>query len=205
MTETLVCLPARHVDSIALPEGFSPLEPRLLDRLFVADALWLGPRNWLENDEGFRQLVSYVVFRHANDVLMYRRTSKGGETRLHGRISLGVGGHVNAADLVTKADVVDLKATIQRACEREIAEEVECGPIQLLETVGLIKESTSSVSRVHLGVVAVCWLNQPTLAVRDPGLVDTRFVPVAELRHLKDQMETWSACLIDYLNLTAKQ
>lgn len=199
-----MCLPTPHVDSIAVAEGFSSIEPTLFERLFVTDAVWLGPRNWLENDEGFRQLVSYVVFRHENRVLIYRRTSKGGESRLHGRWSLGVGGHVNAADLVTNADGIDLASTLQRACEREIAEEVECGPIESLETIGLIKETTTNVSRVHLGVVAACWLSQPRIVARDPGLVDVQFVPVGELPAWTDQMETWSACLVDYLNQTVK-
>jgi predicted NUDIX family phosphoesterase len=199
MTETIVCLTARHVDALGLAEGFSATEPKAFDRLLVADELWLGPRGWLETDEAYRQLVSYVVFRHARSVLVYRRTPKGGEARLHGRLSVGVGGHVNVTDTVSVDGTVDLPATLRRACAREIAEEISCGTIERLETVGIIKESVNAVSRVHLGVVVECWLAAPAVVPIDPGLVDVHFVPVAELGGLCEEMETWSSALVSYL------
>lgn len=196
MTETLVCLAAEHVASLELLEGFTAIDPSLLDRLLLLDKLWLGPRPCLETDERFRQLVSYVVFRHASSVLVYRRAPKGGESRLHGLLSLGVGGHVNAADLVTEAGTVDLTATLHRACSREIAEEVHCDCVNSLQTIGVIKESATPVSRVHLGVVVECRLDRPDLRPLDPALVDARFVSVDELPQLASQMETWSSALI---------
>jgi len=199
MTETLVCLTARHVDTVKLTDGFNVLEPNTLDRLLSVDALWLGPRTWLETDENFRQLVSYVVFRHAHSVLVYRRTPKGGETRLHGRLSLGVGGHVNATDLVSQEGTVDLTASLHRACAREIAEEVATGRVERLITIGIIKESGNAVSRVHLGVVTECWLEAPEVTLIDPGLVDADFVPVSTLPSLSERMETWSSCLLSHL------
>lgn len=199
MTETLVCLAAEHVASLELPEGFTSLDPSLLDRLLLLERLWLGPRSCLETDERFRQLVSYVVFRHASSVLVYRRASKGGESRLHGLLSLGVGGHVNASDLVTEVGQVDLRATLHRACSREIAEEVRCGGASSLRTIGVIKESATPVSRVHLGVVVECRLERPEVCPLDPGLADARFVSVDELPQLSSQMETWSSALIEPL------
>jgi predicted NUDIX family phosphoesterase len=199
MTETLVCLTARHVASLGFTEGFNALEPTTLDRLLAIDELWFGPRGWLETDEAYRQLVSYVVFRHSRSVLAYRRTPKGGETRLHGKLSVGVGGHVNVTDVVSHEGIVDLRETLRRACAREIAEEVNCATIDRLETVGIIQESANAVSRVHLGVVAECWLSAPEVRPIDPGLVDLRFIPLAELTDLSEQMETWSSALVSYL------
>jgi predicted NUDIX family phosphoesterase len=205
MTETLVCLAARHVDSLGLAEGFSAVDPDVIHRLFAVDQLWLGPRSWLETDEAYRQLVSYVVFRHDRSVLLYRRTPKGGETRLHGCLSVGVGGHVNVTDVASNDGAVDIRATLQRACAREVAEEVECGRTERIETVGVIMETITPVSRVHLGVVVECWLATPAVTVLDEGLVDARFVPASELQQLSDQMETWSSSLVTYLNRTARQ
>lgn len=203
MTETLVCLAANHVDSLGLSEGFTSIAKELLDRLLVAEQLWLGPRTSLETDETFRQLVSYVVFRHARRVLVYRRAPKGGETRLHGLLSLGVGGHVNATDLVIDSGTIDLGATLRRACSREIAEEVECGTVVSLETIGVIREMATPVSRVHLGVVVECRLEQPEVQPLDPALIDVRFVEVEQLSRLSSQMETWSSSLIAHLNESA--
>jgi predicted NUDIX family phosphoesterase len=203
MTETLVCLAARHVDSLGLAEGFSAVGPDVIERLFAVDQLWLGPRSWLETDESYRQLVSYVVFRHDRSVLVYRRTKKGGETRLHGCLSVGVGGHVNVTDVTSNGAAIDIAATLRRACAREAAEEIQCGHINRLDTVGVIMETITPVSRVHLGVVVECWLATPAVTLLDEGLVDARFVPAIDLAQLSDQMETWSSSLVAYLNRTA--
>jgi predicted NUDIX family phosphoesterase len=204
MTETLVCLAARHANSLGLAEGFSTVGPDAIERLFAVDQLWLGPRSWLETDETYRQLVSYVVFRHDRSVLVYRRTKKGGETRLHGCLSVGVGGHVNVTDVVCVGAAIDIGATLRRACAREVAEEIACGDVNRFETVGVIMETITPVSRVHLGVVVECWLATPTVTLLDQGLFDARFVPASELGNLSDQMETWSASLVAYLNRTAR-
>jgi predicted NUDIX family phosphoesterase len=203
MTETLVCLAAQHVDALGLAEGFSVMRPDVIDRLFAVDALWLGPRSWLETDENYRQLVSYVTFRCERSVLVYRRTQKGGERRLHGRLSVGVGGHVNVTDVTSHDGAIDISATLKRACAREIAEELACGAIKKLQTVGVIKETATPVSRVHLGVVVECWLASPEVKLLDPGLTDAKFHPTSDLAQLVDQMETWSASLVAYLNQAA--
>ncbi|HEY5962269.1 MAG TPA: hypothetical protein VIV60_37190 [Polyangiaceae bacterium] len=199
MLETLLCLNARHVDELQLAEGFTPINVNTFDQLFRPDQLWLGPRPWLEQDEGYRQLVSYVVFRHGKDVLVYRRTPKGGESRLHGLLSVGVGGHVNLSDVVSIDGHVDIVPTLERACQRELAEEIECGKVLSLETIGVIKESVNAVSRVHLGVVAECRLEDKHLRLLDPGLVDATFMSPSELEAHSSGMETWSAVLVAHL------
>jgi predicted NUDIX family phosphoesterase len=202
MSETLVCLAARHVDSAKLTEGFSAVGPAVFEQLFAVDQIWLGPRSRLETDESFRQLVSYVVLRYGKTVLTVQRTSKGGESRLHGRLSIGIGGHVNIADVATVHDAIDVAATLRRACSREITEEIQCGTIEKLDTVGVIVETVTSVSRVHLGVVVECWLAAPKVKLLDDGLANARFVPANELAQLSPRMETWSAALVGYLNQT---
>jgi predicted NUDIX family phosphoesterase len=203
MTETIVCLASRHVDAIGLTEGFTRVQSETLDSLFLAEQIWLGPRAHLETDETYRQLVSYVVFRHAHSVLVYRRTPKGGEARLHGRLSVGVGGHVNVTDVTSRDGAIDIMATLRRACAREIAEEVRCSEIARLETVGVIRESVNAVSRVHLGVVVECWLSTPDVDAIDPGLIDLHFAPVTDLALLANQMETWSQSLVTHLSQSA--
>jgi predicted NUDIX family phosphoesterase len=199
MVETLVCLTSSHVNSLELSEGFTALSPQNIARIFEPTEIWLGPRNPLENNEEFRQLVSYLVVRHDRSVFVYRRTANGGESRLHGRASVGVGGHWNVGDVVSDNGVIDAMATLRRACMRELAEEIECLPPNQLNMVGVIKESDSAVSRVHLGVVVECWLPTSLVTVLDRGLCDAKFVAKEELPKLAQEMETWSRCLIPYL------
>jgi predicted NUDIX family phosphoesterase len=200
MTETLVCLDKVHVDGLNLAEGFTALASTDLAKIFDPERIWLGPRGALETDERYRQLVSYVVVRWSDSVLIYRRTPKGGESRLHGRLSVGIGGHWNVSDVTSEDGAVEPMATLRRACERELAEEIECGSPERIQVVGVIKESANAVSRVHLGVVIECWLSSPRVSVRDHGICETRFVTASALASLAAEMETWSASLVPYLN-----
>ena len=199
MVETLVCLASSHVNSLELSEGFTALSPQNIARIFDPSEIWLGPRDLLENNEDFRQLVSYLVLRHEGSVFVYRRTAKGGESRLHGRASVGVGGHWNVGDVVSDNGVIDAMATLRRACMRELAEEIECLPPEQVNMVGVIKESDSAVSRVHLGVVVECWMSTSLVTIVDRGLCDAKFVAKNELTLLAQEMETWSSRLIPYL------
>lgn len=200
MTETLVCVSREHVESLGLGEGFTALDADSVCRLLTPEAFWLGPRSHLETDEGFRQLVSYVVVRCRDLVLTYRRTPKGGESRLHGRISVGVGGHWNVGDVVHGQGAIDTLATQRRACERELDEEVRVSELDRTQIVGVIKETGNPVSRVHLGVVVECWVRHTDVTVLDPGLQEARFVNAAELQILAPEMETWSSSLMTYLS-----
>jgi len=190
MTETLVCLSNLHVEALNLSEGFTQLSPEAIERMFDPTQIWLGPREALETDERYRQLVSYVVVRHGDQVLTYRRTPKGGESRLHGRVSVGVGGHWNVGDVFSTDGAFD----------RELAEEIGTSTPERVQVVGVIKESGNAVSRVHLGVVIECWLPDTEVVVHDPGLVDAKFVARTDLSPMSNNMETWSSGLIAYLN-----
>src|SRR5205085_4310017 len=43
----------------------------------------------------YRQVIPYVVVRHGDDVFTLRRTPKQSEARLHHKVSIRVGGHIN--------------------------------------------------------------------------------------------------------------
>src|ERR1700739_5172085 len=82
-------------------QGFRALEVFPYSSLDAAGALLWWPRDELETDEEYKQLIPYVVLGHraANSPLQlfaYRRTTQGGEARLHGRRSIGFCGPVVA-------------------------------------------------------------------------------------------------------------
>ena len=53
-------------------------------------------RGDMEEDPSYKQLISYCLLENENDeILVYQRLSGGGEERLHGQSSVGVGGHMN--------------------------------------------------------------------------------------------------------------
>ena len=57
-------------------------------------------RGDMEEDPSYKQLIGYVLLKDANtnEVLVYKRLVGGGEARLHGKASVGIGGHMNEVE-----------------------------------------------------------------------------------------------------------
>ncbi len=117
--------------------------------------LYFAPREHIEGDENFRQLLPYVLVYSPDQeaVLGYNRPGKGeGESRLQGAFSIGFGGHVEIKDW----DVDSPVGMILSLCaDRELAEELgedSCHLVPAFPSAILI-DNTNPVGRVHLGLV----------------------------------------------------
>ena len=53
--------------------------------------------------------------------------------------------------------------------------------------------------RVHLGVVHLYELEEPAVTPREDGLAEAGFLPIATVRSLRQEFETWSQICIDSL------
>jgi predicted NUDIX family phosphoesterase len=58
-----------------------------------------------EQDPSFKQLIPYVVVRDGPRTFLMERTDAGGDARLHGKASIGVGGHLNPVDCSTTTTI----------------------------------------------------------------------------------------------------
>ncbi|MFD2829198.1 DNA mismatch repair protein MutT [Corticicoccus populi] len=109
-------------------------------------------RGDMEEDPSYKQLISYVIIRSQDDAetLVYKRLGGGGEERLHGLLSIGVGGHMND---VSEAE--DIKEKLFINAERELSEEVDLSGSDLdqIEILGLINDDDNEVGKVHIGLV----------------------------------------------------
>jgi len=105
------------------------------------------PRREVEDDAEWQQPIAYVVLKRKSLVWAYRR--KGGDGRLDGRVSIGVGGHVDPVDQ-RPAQLETLLA----AASREMAEELANGySLNQPRPMAWIHEHESAVGLVHLGFV----------------------------------------------------
>ena len=117
--------------------------------------LYFAPREHIETDEDFRQLLPYVLVYGSDEgsVLGYNRPGKGkGEDRLKGAFSIGFGGHVEIKDWYMDMSATDL---LSACADRELAEELgenACQQVPRLPSAILI-DDTNPVGRVHLGLV----------------------------------------------------
>lgn len=116
-------------------------------------------------DDFYRQLLPYVTIRRGDLVLPYLRGKGVGEKRLAGKASVGWGGHIDAIDVIYKANsVMDGVASVQNNILRELGEELrffligqEDGDIPLTDAGelvfnGYINDTSDDVGRLHLGL-----------------------------------------------------
>ena len=193
--ERVLVVPGAQLDRLGRFQGFSPDAERYLSELLVPEFMDYRPRSQVEEDPGYKQIIPYVVFRSGEGVFCYRRGQSQGESRLHRLRSLGVGGHVAEED-AQGGRTLDAYET---ALRRELEEEVAIGSPGQIRRVGLINDDATPVGRVHLGVVHLYELDRPDVRPREDGLAEASFHPVATVRSLRSEFETWSQICIDSL------
>lgn len=148
-------------------------------------------RGDVEQDPSLKQIIPYLVVRHAGRLFLFQRTASGGEARLHGKVSIGVGGHVNRSDVEGADDVVDA------GLRRELAEELVIDSPWRARLVGVLNDDSNPVGQVHFGLVHVVEVERPAIAVRESDTLTGRLADPAEARALYERMETWSQLILD--------
>ena len=143
------------------------------------------PRPEAENDPSHKQIIPYVVICRNDEIFVTRRLNKGGEKRLHGLLSIGVGGHINPEADGDGSDV------LQRGMKREIDEEVFIDNIVKMTPSGIINDDTNEVGSVHLGLFYTLEVTG-NVSIRETEKLEGFWVKPNELKELYDQMETWS-------------
>lgn len=210
----ILTIPRTHVP--ALPEAGC----WAIDSLDFLQAAQWQERAQAEHNEAWLQPIAYLLLRNAfGHIWCYQRT--GGDARLDGRCSCGVGGHVDAQDAVPSLphnyfdsasrpsdkpcrsiSPLNAQATLRRALLREAAEELGAAEADLqdLGLQGLIYEGLSAVGRVHLGVLfSAQW--QPDLPphpVAGEALLGLGFRPASGIAG-NDQFELWSRLAAQHL------
>jgi predicted NUDIX family phosphoesterase len=150
-----------------------------------------------ELDPSHKQLIPYCVFRCGDRILHYTRGKAGGESRLHAKISVGVGGHVNPIDMGDGRIGPD---AYHAAVTREIEEELDLPEEHEHRIIALLNDESNPVGQVHLGIVHVVDLKSDAVASREDALLDLGFTPLSELNGpLFDRLETWSQFCIRHL------
>jgi predicted NUDIX family phosphoesterase len=154
-----------------------------------------GWRSRMETDPAYKQLIPYCMLRHGTRLICYRRSTGGGETRLHGLYSLGWGGHVNSGDQVLP---LWNDAIITQTFYRELKEEIDVKINRSPRLVGFINDDTTEVGKVHLGIVFEYWLDEPQFKRHNKqGQEKVAFLELDEIVAAKAGYESWSQIVID--------
>jgi len=158
------------------------------------------PRYKMEEDQSYKQIIPYVVVMDENNkVLTYKRSSKGGENRLHDKYSIGVGGHLDVTSEMSNLTGIDI---YKEGLAREVKEELNITSNPDDFTIeGFLYDDSNDVGKVHFGVVSFLKVNSSTFA-HDGELdilVDRSFLSKEELIEKYDSLENWSKIVFDNL------
>ena len=160
--------------------------------VYISDPLkdWAFlPRKFAEKNGDLRQIITYMaVMNHKAEILIYKR--EGGEERLHGQYSIGVGGHINPID----SDILDINSMVSTGLERELKEELGArkGTFEI-KPMYYYQSDETDVDKVHICAAFVGTLLDKHF--KDPPR--GKFVHIDKIKE-KD-LEHWSKILLGEL------
>ena len=193
--ERVLCFERKLLEELGLFQGLSPAIEKYLPVVTAPANIKYLNRSEAELDKNFKQLIPYVLILCGDKILRYRRGKKGGETRLHGLYSVGIGGHISEEDngLFSKA------VGYHEGMRRELMEEVAIEDAKEA-AVALINDDSTEVGFVHFGVVHVMRVADESIAGRDGGIVSPEFVSISEAVKDLSVYESWSRFCLEHLD-----
>lgn len=171
--------------------GFLPREDEKVKKIVDTFTSYeVKRRGDMEEDNSYKQLIGYAVIKDCNtkEILVYKRLVGGGEARLHGKASVGIGGHMNEVEGKTIYEMLKINAA------RELFEEVgvsEEYALKNLHFIGLINDDKTEVGQVHIGVVYECEVDKSNVVVREDDTLEIKWTTGDDARQ-EENYESWS-------------
>ncbi|HDD3598463.1 TPA: NUDIX domain-containing protein [Staphylococcus aureus] len=153
-------------------------------------------RGDMEEDPSYKQLISYCLLENEHgEILVYERLSGGGEARLYGQSSIGVGGHMNDVPGAESINEV-LRVNAQRELEEEVGLSEQDS--QNMEYIGFINDDNNEVGKVHIGVVFKITVSTNDVEAKETDTLRIKWVEKGNIESY-DDFETWSALILQDL------
>ena len=205
MDELVMVIPVTGLwEILAYKEtGFIKGDGDLLDRIVSRGEFRI--RSDMEDDTSFKQLIPYAIISNeepersrvarSQSFYLFRRGAGQKEKRLHNKLHLGVGGHVNPGrpgELNAQHLVNELK--------RELFEEIRLLDgclIEDIEFIGFINDDSIPVGRVHIGLLYNILLSGRDVVVNEKDKMTAGWIHRSDLDKFYEGMETWTRIAVD--------
>lgn len=198
--ELVMCVHHKAFDNLMEKHGLKVTEACML-LYSMPGCVMMIDRNIVENDPNLLQIVTYTILRAEGKILAYKRGKSGGETRLHERYSIGVGGHVNMNDVMRAITFTaankQLTDPIWQCMVRELNEELVLTADNdfRVQNIPVIYDDSNEVSTVHAGFANV--VDLPTMdhaKAKEDCIEDLQWVTLEELQspEWQQKLESWS-------------
>lgn len=222
-TEFILAARAAFFDDLNFPNVVNVVPYQWLMEK-IQSALVIAQREHLEKDADYRQLLPYILLRRItpdarSEYFLYQRTKKVGETRLAGKYSIGLGGHIDAVRIKWKDSVLDLEETILANNVAELNEEVRMDGLTwsaawqeidgaennvsagIPRPLSLVITHGRDVHRVHAGIVMVVDVPYGSrIEVAESELQTVGWFTAGELAKSDYDLEVWSSVLVNYFH-----
>ncbi len=194
--ERVLCFERKLLEDLGVFQGLSLDVDKYLPVVTASKNILYRNRSEAELDRRYKQLIPYVLIICNGKILRYRRGKGGGEKRLHGFYSVGVGGHISEEDNGLFAESVGYHDSMRR----ELMEEVAIAGAKDV-AVALINDDSSDVGYVHFGVVHVLEVSNEDVAGNRSGILAPEFVPIADATKDLSEYESWSRFCLEQLTV----
>lgn len=200
--EVMVVPRAELVDAVDF-HGFTANVAHYKQKLLASQAPRFMLRHKVEDDPNLKQIIPYVVVTATAGketfYFSYRRGVKQGEARLHKKLSIGIGGHVNPIDQQHPASTAWACAVV--AARREMVEELgkpnaHSPATYTPRAVGWVNHDDDAVGKVHLGLVMQYHMAAPMCYPVEGNVDSWGWVRAGELLERAEEYEPWSRFVI---------
>lgn len=171
-------------------QGFCNINMKDFTELILEKFEYQERNNDLENNPAWKQIIPYVwvVNPKTKKVFLYKRSTEGGEGRLHNKYSGGVGGHID------KDTEENSENPIVDAMMRELKEEIQLENYPTPKFVGFLNDDIDTVGQVHFGVVALAETEEDVKPLQH--MEHGNFYTIDEVEKLlsdkNNELEGWS-------------
>ncbi|MEM1493909.1 hypothetical protein [Bacillus velezensis] len=202
MDEIILAAPRSDVfqNEMLTFQGVNSEDERIVNIMAQIEAHFFEIRRGdAEEDPRFKQPIPYVVIRRDDEVFVYERLAGGGESRLHNKLSLGFGGHMNPME-----GAASFWEVLKQNTDRELAEElyIREEDKQNIVTLGLINDDENDVGKVHIGILSALQLaSAAQVEVKEKDQIAGRWMKLSELKeeNVYQRLEAWSQFVADIL------
>ncbi|MDD3173244.1 MAG: hypothetical protein PHF63_06240 [Herbinix sp.] len=149
-------------------------------------------RNIAEYCDTMRQIIPYVVLRKGDEVFLLERLKKQTEKRLHGMLSIGIGGHINPDSEISENP-------IKHGLYKELHEEIQISSVNNIKLLGIINDLSTPVSKYHIGLLYELYTSDDVY-VLETEKMNGRWIKLDQVKELTECMETWSQIALEYIS-----
>jgi len=194
--ERVLCFERKFLEEMGVFQGLSLDVEKYLPVLTSSSQLVYRNRSDADQDRRYKQLIPYVLLICNDKILRYRRGKGGGETRLHGLYSVGIGGHISEEDRGLFSSNCGYPESMRRELMEEVGIDAADAP-----AVAVINDDGTEVGYVHLGVVHVVRVPDESVASHRIGIVGPEFIPFTDAVKDPSGYESWSRFCLEHLDV----